>query len=60
MANKKITEVDSSETFDNVFVNNGGALKQVSKETFKVEVRDDAHINSLIDAKLGVIENGTY
>lgn len=60
MANKKIIEVDSSETFDNVFVNNGGTLKQVSKESFKVEVRDDDHINSLIDAKLGVIENGTY
>ena len=26
----------------------------------KVSVPDDAHINSLIDAKLGVIENGTY
>ena len=26
----------------------------------EVSVPDDAHINSLIDAKLGVIENGTY
>lgn len=26
----------------------------------KVSVPDDSHINSLIDAKLGVIENGTY
>ena len=42
----------------NLIVNADGAAKQVPSSAFGVVT--DEHINSLIDARLGEIENGTY
>ena len=40
MAKKKLTEVDSSTSYNSVFVNDGGKVRQISKGDFEKPIRD--------------------